>query len=108
MSDKDIIIRVSGTNKKAEEFLEQVLEEVEVLGLLPESKTVKAVPSKVSKSEVKVTKAKDIKISVVGDETKVETFLDAVIESITESTNLPSPSVNLKLESPKDEPSTPE
>ncbi len=99
MSDKDLIIRVSGSNELAEEFLSQVQKEAETHGLLPDSQSIRAVPSKVRKEDIKSTKAKDLKISVTGDETKVETFLEAVIESVTEEIGLPKPSLNLKLES---------
>lgn len=99
MSDKDLIIRVSGSNELAEEFLSQVQKEAETHGLLSDSQSIRAVPSKVRKEDIKSTKAKDLKISVTGDESTVELFLEAVIESVTEEIDLPKPSLNLKLES---------
>ncbi|MBB1364646.1 hypothetical protein H5125_21110 [Shewanella sp. SR44-4] len=99
MSEKDLIIRVSGSNELAEDFLSQVKKEAQVLGLLPDSQSIRAVPSKVRKKDVKSTKAKDLKISVSGNESTVEMFLEAVIESVTEEIGLPEPSLNLKLES---------
>ncbi|MBZ9560493.1 MULTISPECIES: hypothetical protein [unclassified Modicisalibacter] len=99
MSKKDVIIRVSGSNELAEDFLSQVQEEAQILGLLPDTQTVRAVPDKVRKEKVKSKKAKDLKISVTGDENTVETFLESVIESVSEKTSLPKPSLNIKLES---------
>lgn len=99
MSEKDIIIRVSGSNELAEEFLRKVQEEAKALGLLPDGQSIRAVPDKVRKEDVKNKKAKDIKISAIGDESTVEQFLEAVIESISEETSLPKPSLNIKLES---------
>jgi len=98
MSDKDIIIRVSGTNENAEEFLAQLVNEIEPLGLIPCNQSIRAVPSKIRKIDTKNKKAKDVKLSVTGSESKIETFFKAVIDSITEETSLPSPSLNLKLE----------
>ena|ERR1035437_9021906 len=98
MSNKDLIIRVSGTKEKAEDFLSQVVEEAQKLGLLPINQSIRAVPDKVRKIDVRNKNAKDIKISVIGDESKVEAFLEAVIQSITDEASLPNPSTNLVLE----------
>lgn len=98
MSKKDLIIRVSGSNKLAEEFLKKVQEEAQAIGLLPDRSSIRAVPSKVRKEDVKNKKAKDLKLTVVGDENTVENFLEAIVESVTKETNLPKPSLNIKLE----------
>lgn len=102
MSKKDVIIRVSGTNELAEEFLIQVKEELETYGLLSDIQTIRAVPDKVRKSDIINAKAKDMKVSVIGDETTVDEFLEAVISIISEEMNLPEPSLNLMLESDDD------
>ncbi|GAB2955606.1 hypothetical protein [Aquaspirillum soli] len=99
MSEKDLIIRVSGPNALAEEFLKQVQEEAQTLCLLPRSQSIRAVPDKVRKEDVKNKKAKDLKISVIGDESTVEKFIEVLIKSVSEETNLPKPSLNIKLES---------
>jgi undecaprenyl pyrophosphate synthase len=99
MNKKDVIIRVSGSNKLSKEFLSQVKKEAETLGLLPDSQSIRAVPDKVRKEDIKNTKAKDLKISVIGDENTVEKFLEAVIDNVSKETSLAKPSLNLKLES---------
>lgn len=97
MRDKDLIIRVSGTNESTEKFLTQISKEAAQLGLLPANQSVRAVPDKVRKEDVKNKKAKDLKISVNGDEGTVETFITNIIDIISKETSLPNPSINLKL-----------
>lgn len=103
MSDKDIIIRISGTNVDASEFLKQVATEAQQIGLIPVQQSIRAVPDKVRKKDLQNKKAKDVKISVQGEEGRIELFIESVIEAVSEETMLSQPSVNLKIEKHKND-----
>lgn len=98
MKEKDLIIRISGSNAETEKLIEEIISETKALGLLPENKSIKAVPNKVRKKELQNKKAKDLQISALGQEDKIESFIDSVIDAVDSELELPQPSISLKLD----------
>ncbi|WP_139231827.1 hypothetical protein [Azotobacter beijerinckii] len=102
MTTKDLILRVSGTHAEAEEFFKEIIEESAAIGLLPENKSTREVPRKIRKQDLQDKKAKDLQISAVGAEEKIESLIESVIDAVNEELNLPTPSQTIKLEKPSD------
>ena len=98
MNDKDMIFRISGNFKQVQEFQEELIQASKELNLLPENKSIKPVPLKIKKEDVKNRAAKDMQFSVSGNENKVEEFINSVILTVEEELKLSNPSKHLKLE----------
>ena len=101
VKNKDVIIRISGTNIEAQAFFKEFEEESKKIGLTHDDKSIRMLPDKIDKKLLQNKKAKDVKISVTGKEDKVEEIIRLVAIEAEKELSPKSSSVNIKGSSQK-------
>ncbi|HHF2883060.1 TPA: hypothetical protein ACPJZV_004389 [Vibrio diabolicus] len=98
MENDDIIVRLSGPSDAVSAAFAEIEECALSLGVTTEDVQVSETPLKVEQSKVRATQSIDIMARVVGEESKVEAFLNEVSEMVTETFGLNPPSSDLSIE----------
>ncbi|MGL5396608.1 MAG: hypothetical protein ACRDBQ_15285 [Shewanella sp.] len=98
MEKDDIIVRLSGPKDAVSAAFAEIQERALSLGVITEDIQVNETPLRIEQSKIKATRSIDIMARVVGDESKVEAFLNDVSEMVTETFGLNPPSSDLSIE----------